>query len=161
MGETVDQLYDQNLGSGTRLSIHDILCRTFKLRLNLAQWQQTLPPDLQIIKSTDPAQIFSSRLENTRFRVLLSLRYLSTQILALRPILEQFLDVPMAQASGELFLSSLRDYGFSAMVDLVKACIDIFFISNNILAGSNKNLNLGAWWFSGYYSKLSIPNKCD
>ncbi|KAJ5184604.1 Zn(II)2Cys6 transcription factor [Penicillium cf. griseofulvum] len=150
--ETVDQLYDQNLEFGTHLSIDDTLCRTFKLRLNLAQWQQTLPLDLQIIKSTDPAQIFSSRLENTRFRVLLSLRLLSTQILVFRPILQRSLDVPKMQAAGELRLKPLRDYGFSALRDLVNICIDIFFISNNILAGSNRNLNLGAWWFSGYYT---------
>ncbi|KAL2820192.1 fungal-specific transcription factor domain-containing protein [Aspergillus cavernicola] len=152
MGGIVDQLYDQNLGFGTQSSIDDTLCRTFKLRLNLAQWQVSLPPDLQIIKSTDPAQFFSPRLENTRFRVLLSLRYLSTQILVLRPILQRFLDIPMVQAAGELRLSPLRDYGFSALRDLVSTCIDIFFISNNILAGSNRNLNLGAWWFSGYYT---------
>lgn len=155
MGEALERLYDQNLGIRTRLPMSESLNQISKLRWELAQWQDRLPSGLQIITSQDTLDDVPLTLGTTRFRVLLSLRFLGARILILRPVLSQFLDLPGMTASNEHQSEWLRNSGAVLLADLVRTCSDILQISKNILAGSRNDQNLlGAWWFSCYYSTI-------
>lgn len=156
MGDALERLYDQNLGIRTRLPMSETLNQISKLRWELAQWQDSLPSCLRIITSNDTLDDVPLTLGTTRFRVLLSLRFLGARILVLRPVLSQLLDLPGMTASNEHQSEWLLDSGAVLLTDLVRTCGDILQISKNILAGSRNDQNLlGAWWFSCYYSMFS------
>jgi hypothetical protein len=156
MGDALERLYDQNLGLCTRLPMSEALNQISKLRWELAQWQDSLPSCLQIITSQDTLDDVPLTLGTTRFRVLLSLRFLGARILILRPVLSQFLDLSGMTAPNEHQSEWLRTSGAVLLADLVRTCGDVLQISKNILAGSRNDQNLlGAWWFSCYYSMLN------
>ncbi|CRL22257.1 Fungal transcriptional regulatory protein, N-terminal [Penicillium camemberti] len=153
MGDALERLYDQNLGFRTRLPMSETLNQISKLRWELAQWQDNLPPSLQIITSQEAVDDVPLTAGTMRLRVLLSLRFLGVRILILRPVLSQFLDLPGTTASNEHQAEWLRNSGAVLLTDLVRTCGDILQISNNILSGSKNDGNLlGAWWFSCYYT---------
>ncbi|KAL2702134.1 hypothetical protein AAEP93_006432 [Penicillium crustosum] len=153
MGDALEHLYDQNLGFRTHLPMSETLNQISKLRWELAQWQDTLPPSLQIITSQEAVYDVPLTAGTMRLRVLLSLRFLGARILILRPVLSQFLDLPGTTASNEHQAEWLRNSGAVLLADLVRTCGDILQISNNILSGSKTDGNLlGAWWFSCYYT---------
>lgn len=151
----MDRLYDQNLGPGSLAPMNEALDQISRLRWKLAQWQDNLPACLKIITSQDTADDVPPTLETTRFRVLLSLRFLGTKILVLRPVLSQYLDLPGTTTSNEEQSKWLCSSGAVLLADLVRTCSDILHISRNILTASRNDLNLlGAWWFSCYYSTI-------
>lgn len=157
MGDALERLYDQNLGFRNSLSMSEALNQVSELCWKLAQWQDNLPFSLRLINSKDTLNDVPLTIGTTRFRVLLSLRYLGARILILRPILSQFLDLRGVTASNEHQSEWLRNSGAVLLADLVRTCSDVFQISKNILAGSKDHQNLlGAWWFSCYYSKFSF-----
>lgn len=157
MGDALERLYDQNLGFRTRLPMSETLNQISKLRWELAQWQDNLPPSLQIITSQEAVDDVPLTAGTMRLRVLLSLRFLGVRILILRPVLSQFLDLPGTTASNEHQAEWLRNSGAVLLTDLVRTCGDILQISNNILSGSKNDGNLlGAWWFSCYYSMHTL-----
>jgi len=133
-----------------------------RLCWQLAKWQDGLPACLRILTSHDTIGV-GQTLETTRLRVLLSLRYLGVRILALRPVLAQFLDLPGATAASPSEQQSrwLRKSGAVLLDDLVRTSADVLHISKGLLvAARNANRNLlGAWWFSCYYSKHQ--QQCD
>jgi hypothetical protein len=155
MGDALEQLYDQNLALQTCLPTSKVLDRISGLCWKLAEWQDALPADLKII---DPGKEMLEDVPLTvgtaRFRVLLSLRYLGTRVLILRPVLNQFLVMGQDVApSNEHQSEWLRNSGETLLVGLVHTCRNVFRISKSILVGSQRNQNLlGAWWFSCFYS---------
>ncbi|KAL4898595.1 putative Zn(II)2Cys6 transcription factor [Aspergillus ambiguus] len=153
MGDAVDRLYDQNLGFRASLPMSEALDQISRLCWKLAQWQDNLPSTLKILTARDTLDDVPLTLGTTRFRVLLSLRYLGARVLILRPTLSQFLDLPNMTASNEHQTQWLRNSGAALLADLVRTCSDVLQISKNILASSNNDQNLlGAWWFSCYYT---------
>ncbi|KAK6823381.1 hypothetical protein RU639_005836 [Aspergillus parasiticus] len=153
MGEALDQLYGENLGIGDSPQMSEILDRIFGLCWKLAQWQDNLPPTLQIINSKEALDDVPLTLGTTRFRVFLSLRYLGSRILIIRPVLGQFLEIGGMAASHKHRSEWLLASGAGLLTDLVRTCRDVFQISKSILEGSKNDQNLlGAWWFSCYYT---------
>jgi hypothetical protein len=152
----VDRLYDQNLGFRPSLPMSEALDQISRLCWQLAQWRDNLPTCLKIITSRDSVDDVPPNIENVRLRVLLSLRYLGARILVLRPVLNQFLDLPGTTASNEHQSQWLRSSGAVLLADMIRTCSDVLHISENmILAASRKDQNLlGAWWFSCYYSMI-------
>lgn len=159
MGDALERLYDQNLGFRTLLPMNESLNQISKLRWELAQWQDNLPHWLQIITSHEPLVDVPMTVGSTRFRVLLSLRFLGAKILVLRPILCQFLELSNTTTPNERQSEWLWESGAILLADLGRTCSDILQISKTILAGAKNDQNLlGAWWFSCYYStpKLAL-----
>jgi hypothetical protein len=156
----VDKLYDQNLGFRSQAPMSNTVDQISRLCWSLAQWQDNLPARLKIITARDVADDAVSRtLETTRLRVLLSLRFLGTRILVLRPILGQFLDLPGSSTANEHQSRWLCSSGAALLADLVNTCRDVLHISTSILAASRNDQNLlGAWWFSCYYSMMTAFN---
>ncbi|KAI9370114.1 putative Zn(II)2Cys6 transcription factor [Aspergillus egyptiacus] len=157
MGETVDRLYEGNLGFPTSSPTSEVLNRVSSLCWKLAQWQDRLPPYLQIIncdsETRDEDHLVISQ-GTLRFRVLLSLRYLGARVLILRPVLTNFfLDPSGILAPGEHQSRWLRKSGAGLLEDLVHTCHAVFQISKKILVGTRSDQNLlGAWWFLCYYA---------
>ncbi|KAL4763647.1 putative C6 transcription factor [Aspergillus foveolatus] len=155
MGDALEQLYDQNLALQSSLPTSKVLDRIFGLCWKLAEWQDALPADLKII---DPGKEMLEDVPLTvgtaRFRVLLSLRYLGTRVLIMRPVLNQFLVMGQDVTSSNEHQSDwLRDSGATLLAGLVQTCRNVFRISKTILVGSQSNQNLlGAWWFSCFYT---------
>ncbi|KAJ5549255.1 hypothetical protein N7513_006489 [Penicillium frequentans] len=153
MGDALERLYDQNLGFRTLLPMNESLNQISKLRWELAQWQDNLPHWLQIITSHEPLVDVPMTVGSTRFRVLLSLRFLGAKILVLRPILCQFLELSNTTTPNERQSEWLWESGAILLADLGRTCSDILQISKTILAGAKNDQNLlGAWWFSCYYT---------
>ena len=153
MGETLEQLYDQNLGSSSSLSSYETLARKFALCWKLAEWQHALPPKLQLMTSSELLDGETLPIEITRFRVLLSLRYLGTRILITRPILLRFLDFDGNSNGRDHELALLRDAGASGLRDCVHTCTEVIVIVGVIVNGFKNDTNLmGAWWYSTFYS---------
>ncbi|CAI7573380.1 unnamed protein product [Penicillium viridicatum] len=131
MGDALERLYDQNLGLRTRLPISETLNQISKLRWELAQWQDNLPPSLQIITSQETVDDVPLTAGTMRLRVLLSLRFLGARILIIRPVLSQFLDLPGTTGSDEHQAEWLRNSGAVLLADLVRTCADILQITFN------------------------------
>lgn len=152
MGGAVDQIYGQNLGFPSQDSMSESLHRISNLRWQLAQWQDDLPQCLKTIAYDEALNSTPLFLETTRLRVLLSLRYLGTCILVLRPVLIQFLELSCEPTSSQS--EWLQNHGTVLLRDLVLRCRDALELSKKILLASKEDKNLlGAWWFSCYYSK--------
>lgn len=157
MGDAVDQLYGQNLGCHTPVLMGESLHQISGLLWQLDRWQGKLPGHLKIISSSgDMLDNIPFSLETTRFRVLLSLRYLGVRVLILRTILGQVLPLPGRTTSNEHQSEWLLDSVFPLLAELARTCSNVFQISGDLLAASRNNQNLlGAWWFSCYYSKAA------
>lgn len=156
MGDILERLYDNNLGSNPNPEPSQILEQTTKVCFGLAQWQDTLPSNLKIMTCHDTIDAVAPlMLESTRLRVLLSLRYLGIRILAMRPVINLFLDTTGSESSSHEHTSRwLHSCGATILSDLVKTAGDVLHISKELLKASettHQNL-LGAWWFSCYYS---------
>lgn len=154
MGDTIDRLYGQNLGSIVPAYTSETLSQVSDLLAQLDQWQEQLP---QHLKAIDPSENMlanaSASIETTRLRVLLSLRYLGARILVLRTILIHFFPPSGRKNSNEHLSEWLLDSSFPLIADLVRTCLHIFRLSSDLLAASTNNQNLlGAWWFSCHYS---------
>ncbi|BCS19451.1 fungal specific transcription factor domain-containing protein [Aspergillus puulaauensis] len=155
MGEALDQLYGQNLGFSTSPQTSEVLDHISRLCWKLAQWQDNIPLDLRIIdpdkETLDDVPLTAG---TTRLRVLLSLRYLGTRVLILRPVLGQFLALRQGVAASNKHQAEwLWSSGVTFLADLVQTCCKVFQISKSILIGSRNDQNLlGAWWFSCYYT---------
>lgn len=157
IGDVVDKLYEQNLGFWTQAPMSETVDQISRLCWKLAQWQDNLPSCLRIISSHDTPGDAPRTLETTRFRVLLSLRFLGTRILVLRPILGQLLDLGGAAAANESQTRWLCSSGAVLLADLVSTCRDVLHISKSVLAASRNDQNIqGAWWFSCYYSMMRL-----
>ncbi|KAB8237483.1 putative C6 transcription factor [Aspergillus alliaceus] len=153
VGGAVDKLYDQNLGSQIQLPINEVVERINRLTWQLATWQDGLPACLSIITSQDILEDVPLTIGTPRLRVLLSLRYLGTRILILRPILPILLDLSKIAALDVQQSMWVHGPGSLLLADLIRAISDILRVSENILAGAKKDQNLlGAWWFSCYYT---------
>lgn len=158
MGDTIDRLYGQNLGSIAPAYTSETLSQVSDLLSQLDQWQEQLPQHLKAIDpSEDMLENAAASLETTRLRVLLSFRYLGARILVLRAILTHFFPPSGMKISNEHLSEWLLDSSFPLIADLVRTCLRVFQISTDLLTASTNNQNLlGAWWFSCYYSMVSI-----
>ena len=161
MGDAVDRLYGQNLGSCSPVLMDEILRQISGLLWHLERWKGKLPGHLKVISSSkDMLGNVPFSLETTRFRVLLSLRYLGARVLVLRAILGQVLPLPNRTTSNEDPSEWLLDSAFPLLVELTRTCSNLFQISRDLLVASRNNQNLqGAWWFSCYYSKQLVSSR--
>lgn len=132
--------------------MHETVAQISRLSWRLAQWQDNLPAHLKIISSGETADIAARTLETTRLRIILSLRFLGTRILVLRPILSQFLDLTGTTSANEHQSKWFRSSGAVLLAEMMGTCRDVLHISKSILTASRNDQNiLGAWWFSTYY----------
>jgi hypothetical protein len=168
MGTIIDQVYGQNLGCGPGLSVGETVGRVLSIENQLFSWVMALPESLrqltlqglreEIKQSENQPRPFS-----LKFRVILTLRYLHTQILLHRPILVKFLDASLASGLEPGQERILNEIGYSSMNKCVESAMGIIDIIHELVSATGWQRDLlGAWWYSLYYSKLpflfaSIP----
>uniref|UniRef100_A0A0B7JQX4 Xylanolytic transcriptional activator regulatory domain-containing protein n=1 Tax=Bionectria ochroleuca TaxID=29856 RepID=A0A0B7JQX4_BIOOC len=146
----VATLYGHNLASVETPPETWMITQIFQLEQELNNWASALPSPLFLRSSTnlpEEGDVQDDVLE--RFRVVLSLRYLSVQLLLYRPVLADSL---ARGTSGEKQRSvSKVQANFNFMC--VQVAEDIINIIHAVLTkpGLGRHL-MGAWWFTLYYT---------
>ncbi len=153
MWNVIDLSYGGNIGCDKPTSIFDTVARHFQMEQQLVEWERTLPLNLALRRSQDiPWEEDDGHLLE-RFRVILTLRYHNSRILLHRPILVKFLDISGKPDSGGQELILLQQIGSNSVQSCVQSSMEIISIVNSIVHSTGKRRgNLGAWWFSLYYS---------
>lgn len=155
MGDTINRLYNQNLGSDSAIPTHQVLSHKLDLSWKLAEWRHNLPTSLRIMISLElQHENTLPPLEILRLRIFLTLRYLNVQILILRPVLVKFLDFKPGSDHEEHELALLRSSGFCVLQECSTACMEAISMIDMVLkpAKTYEATTLhGAWWFNTYY----------
>lgn len=149
-------LYGHNLGCDEPPSETQMVTQIFQLEQELNDWQNQLPPELHLQSSSnlpDESNLDDPVLE--RFRVILSMRYLNTQLLLHRPCLTKSL----GGLTGDSHPPLQRQRSTSQLqTNFNRACVQAAEDSIAILyavltkPGLGSQL-IGAWWFTLYYGK--------
>lgn len=124
----------------------------------LAQWKLSLPNRLFIISISD---IHSSSGQSTgdieeRYRVILTLRFLYTQLLLHRPVMS--LSLANSRPTGETAYMNVINQSERSL-NLACACYakEIISIVHLILTERQQGRRIvGAWWFTLYYGMLHL-----
>ena len=153
MWNVIDLLYGGNIGCDKPASVYDIVARLFKMELQLAEWERTLPPNLTIRLSSEIPSESQDPYLLERFRVILTLRYHNIRILIHRVILVRFLDLLGNLNNGNQDLAMLQQIGSNSVKNCVQSSMEIISIVNLVVHSTGiRRSFLGAWWFSLYYS---------
>lgn len=150
-------LYKNGLENCENPSASTIVTRTVDSLGRLSCWRSSLPNSLQILSSKDLAKPKVSAildLYSTRFRVFLSLRYLSSRILTYRAILHFFLkdmepsDNCFEQNESPELLS------FALLEGCADCCRLVIDIAKSVARLSEEGVNVnGAWWLSVHHGQ--------
>ncbi|KAH1976469.1 hypothetical protein KXW88_008978 [Aspergillus fumigatus] len=159
MGSIIDQVYGQNLGCGSGPSVGETVGRVLLIENQLFSWVMALPENLRLLtlqglheeiskSENQPGPFFS-----LKFRVILTLRYLHTQILLHRPILVKFLDASLPSGLEPGQERILNEIGHSSMNKCVESAMGIIDIIHELVFATGRQRDLlGAWWYSLYYT---------
>jgi hypothetical protein len=156
-------LYGQNIGCDKPLEVGETVAPLFKAEHQLMDWERTLPANLKV---TSSQEVILQNIENSlqeddyieqRLRTILTLRYLNLCLLLHRPILTKFLDLGSNNNySHELRL--LQQVGSNSIKVCMQSSIEVVSIVHAAVQKTDGHRTLlGAWWYSLYYSKLSLP----
>jgi hypothetical protein len=132
-----------------------VVSKTVELLGRLSHWRSNLPSWLQILDAKDlPEPKVSGNLDlySTRFQVFLSLRYLSTRILAYRGVLDLHLK---DREIGDNFLGQPESLGlvtWALLEDCANCCRLVIDIVTSVVRVSREGVNInGAWWLSTHF----------
>ena len=155
MIDIAEELYQNGLENAEKWTVSVVVSKTIHALGRLSDWRSKLPPSLRILDSNDlPEPKVSGNLElySTRFRVFLSLRYLSCRILAYRAVLDLYLketdpsdnSPDQAESFGRVTLALLEDCASYCrlVIDIAKSVVKV--------SGEGVNIN-GAWWLSAHF----------
>lgn len=155
MWKVVATLYGHNLGCDDPPSETLMITQIFNLEQELSDWHNSLPSPLFLRSSTNlPEECLLEDRPMERFRLILSLRYLSVQLLLHRPMLTNSLGgcarYPSSLRRNQRSVNQMQT-NFNRTC--VRAAEDIIEIIHTILTKPGLGRHLfGAWWFTLYYS---------
>lgn len=160
---TLELLYGQNIGCDGPLPISETVSHIFSLEQHLFSWERLLPQPLQLISSASiesmPHNQISSNPQylSSKFRVILTLRYLNLRVLLHRPILVKFITASRSPDRDPQEMKLLQQIGMSSLQLCADSAMEIIDIVYRVVSepGWKRSL-LGAWWFSLYYSMSRI-----
>jgi hypothetical protein len=152
MWKVMANLYGHNLGCGNGPSEVVMMTQIVELEQELRDWQQSLPPSLVLRSSSqllsDDYTIDDYTLE--RFRLILTLRYLSVQLLLHRPSLTKSLaNVNSAAQPGPSSISQMQVNFNRTCVRVAEEIVDM--LHSALTRPSLGRGVIGAWWFTMYY----------
>lgn len=148
----LDALYGGNLGCETPQNIFDVASHLLRIEQQLLQWQISLPVSMQLVQPADMIQGDYDSPEISRYRVILTLRYLNLRVLAHRPILQRFLEAVAGQDPESDHTSTLQQVGSNSLRTCIQSAVGIVELMTHIIQSGASQQHLGAWWFSLYYS---------
>lgn len=154
LGRILRKLYGNNVGGDCR-SLVDQITWMLQLQSELNQWRTALPAELSLVNGVELSEItarpLSVRLE--RYRLILTVRYMSIQLLLRRPLLVSLLQNTTADKAVP---QATRDWDY-VQSNLLQGCTqsaeEIIVFNHHVL--TNENLGRGylsVWWFTIYYS---------
>ena len=163
--DIADLLNASSLDDATKSTVSEAVGTTVEALGRLSHWRSKLPASLQILSPKDlPAPKVSGNLElyATRFRVFLSLRYLSTQILAYRAILDLLLKDSDASDVSTDHTESLAVVTLALLEDCAQCCRLIIDITKTVVRVSAEGINInGAWWLSAHFGRFCFLQTLD
>lgn len=154
LGKIIGSLYGHNLGH-CEYSTASTTGQIFKLQQELNGWCYMLPASLSLISRNGIPQVAEENPDTAdlqRCRIIITLRYLNTQLLLHRPLLTQALSQSPSDSPQHRRLSDQTGQ------NITQCCTGfaerIITLIHGVL--TNKKLGksfLGSWWFTIYYSK--------
>lgn len=154
MWEVIHSCYADNFGGEDSVAVFDNASRLFKLEHQLSEWKRSLPARLSLLTFQQIADKGEDTDISTKFKTILSLRYLNLRILLHRTVLVKFLSVLdwRSTRSEKEELDILKQLGSSSMQICEQSSQEIINIIGHVTATSGPQRNLlGAWWFTLYY----------
>ncbi|KAH7169928.1 c6 zinc finger domain-containing protein [Dactylonectria macrodidyma] len=155
MWKVIATLYGHNLGCEDPPSETTMITQIFHLEQELSDWHNSLPAPLFLRSSSHlPEEELIDDQTIERFRLILSLRYLSVQLLLHRPMLTKSLSGcsrdPNSMRRPQRSVNQMQA-NFNRTC--VRAAEDIIEIIHTVLTkpGLGRHL-IGAWWFTLYYT---------
>jgi hypothetical protein len=151
MQEVLDSLYESNLGCETPHAVYEIASHILQFEQKLLEWRSKLPTCLSLIQHEDVLDHHNTPI--TRFRVVLTLRYLNLRILVHRPMLQEYL-AGIEKPDFQRHSATLFQIGSSSLAACVHSAIAVVdVVSTIICSDSGLRPLLGAWWFCLFYGK--------
>lgn len=155
MADVAGKLNQNSLESLEKPTVAVTVSWTVEALGRLSHWRSNLPNSLRILDSKDlPEPKVSGNLDlySTRFRVFLSLRYLSTRILAHRAILDLYLrDIEISDNPSDQ-TESLGHVTWALLEDCANCCRLVIDIAKSVVKVSGEGVNInGAWWLSTHF----------
>ncbi|KAL4863687.1 fungal-specific transcription factor domain-containing protein [Aspergillus spectabilis] len=153
MGNTLDLLYDGNLGSNERILNYELTTRILRMRHLLEEWIPQLPAHMALIRGQDCATQLGNDPAIDRFRMILTLRYHNLRILIHRAVL-----VRLCESIDDFDIHShdilvLQDVTRSTVQITIDSATEIINIVRTVVESQSVQRGLlGAWWFTLYYT---------
>jgi hypothetical protein len=151
MQEVLDSLYGSNLGCETPHAVYEVASHVLQFEQKLLEWRSKLPVCLSLVQHEDVLNHHDTPI--TRFRVVLTLRYLNLRILVHRPMLQEYL-AGIEKPDFQRHSATLFQIGSSSLAACVHSAVEVVEIASTIIC-SDSGLRplLGAWWFCLFYGK--------
>ncbi|KAL2833911.1 fungal-specific transcription factor domain-containing protein [Aspergillus cavernicola] len=153
MGNTLDLLYDGNLGSNEKILNYELITRILRMRHLLEEWIPQLPGHMFLIRGQDCAAQLGKDPAIDRFRIILTLRYHNLRILIHRVVLVrlcEWIDDFDIQDHDILVLQDVTRSTVQVTIDSATEIINI--VRTVVESQSVRRGLLGAWWFTLYYT---------
>ena len=159
----IDSLYGQNIACEKETSTIEIVGQLYPIEQRLLEWKGSLPPSLWIVSPS----MLSSDIDwlpnlggvgqGQKLSTILTLRYLNLRLLLHRPILVKFFDYQNDMKSYNEEAMLLQQVGTSSIAQCNQLATEIISIVHSAIRVPDSRELLGAWWFTLYYSMLSLP----
>ena len=154
---TIDELYGQNYGPRVKFTM-DTISKVYSLESELSIWRQHLPTSLGTLQVHDLDRDYLRTTSHVsrysrRPQTVITLRYLHARILIHRPVLEGLLEIAHRNLSDREHLQMMRLASANSISVLVSCAVRLISIMHNLVVVIAQGVDqLGAWWFSLYYS---------
>lgn len=150
----ISTLYGGNLGCDPLLSKKETASKIFQFEQEIDEWINALPDCLLLISSS------SLSLDNpedplwTKFRIILSLRYLNLQVLVYRPVFNRAIDGSLEDHDHTKSMRSMNHMEKNHIQSCFSSAKEIIDIVDTVITSQTLGRPfLGAWWFSLYYGR--------
>ena len=158
----IDSLYGQNIACEKEPSTSDIVGQLYPIEQRLLEWKRALPPSLSIIAAPVlPSEV--DRLTNPgglgqeqKLSTILTFRYLNLRLLVHRPILDKLFDYQNDMRGREEEAMLLQQIGTTSISRCHQSATEIISIVHSAMGIPEARELLGAWWFTLYYSMISL-----
>jgi len=148
----ISKLYGGNLGCDALLSKKEIATRIFQFEQEIDEWSNALPESLRLISSSDLSIDNPEDHLWVKYRIILSLRCLSLQVLVYRPVFNRAIDQNSEEHTQPASMRLMDQMETSHIQLCLSSAREIINIVHGVISSQTLGKHfLGAWWFSLYY----------
>ena len=155
--KVLSSLYGHNLGCDQPLSEAEMATQVFQIEQELEQWQDTLAMPL-CLRTSHTVSLGEDWVVE-RFRVILTLRYLNSQVPIHRPLLSTPMDLRAKEKlDTRSTMTSAQHLASGCIRTCAQAAEEVISLIHTRTTSGRGHALLGAWWFSLYFSKSHAPS---